>query len=204
MAKQQSTVIIPKINLIPKDPFYDTLLGKIMVWSIQVGRYIIVFTEIIVIMSFASRFKLDRDLTDLTSEVTQKKSIVASFGDVETRTRQIQEKIAAIQKLVDDKNALFYLEKFSRRIPSGISLTQLTYEGSLISFAGKADTSGTLASLIASLQQEQAFSGVSVERINSGDANDPTVQFSMRINLPVSTSLKDEPVSSPVPESPEE
>lgn len=196
MAKQQSGVIIPKINLIPKDPFYDTPIGKVMVWSIQVGRYIIVFTEIIVIMSFASRFKLDRDLTDLTANVTQKKSIVASFGDVETRTRQIQDKIATIQKLVTDKNAVYYLDTLTRRIPSGIALTQLTYQDSALSFSGKADNSAALAGLIASLQQEQNFT-VAVERINSGDANDPTVQFSMRINLPVSANIKDKPVQSP-------
>jgi Tfp pilus assembly protein PilN len=203
MAKQQTTFTIPKINLIPKDPFYDTLLGKIMVWSIQVGRYIIVFTEIIVIMSFASRFKLDRDLTDLTAQISQKKSIVASFGDVEARTRRIQDQVSTVQKIVTDKNAVYYLDKLSLRIPTGIALTQLAYEGELVSFSGKADTSGTLASLIASLQQEQSFSSVSVERINSGDANDPTVQFSMRINLPGSANAKDQPVQAPTGSDPE-
>lgn len=162
-----------------------------MVWSIQVGRYIIVFTEIIVIMSFASRFKLDRDLTDLTSQITQKKSIVNSFGDVETRTRQIQDKIAAVTTLVSDKNAVYYLDKLTTRIPTGIELTQLTYDGGTLSFSGKANTSGSLAGLIASLQEERSFSGVSVERINSGDANDPTVQFSMKISLPTPLATPD-------------
>lgn len=203
MAKAQTTVVVPKINLIPKDPFYDTLIGKIMVWSIQVGRYIIVFTEIIVIMSFASRFKLDRDLTDLTAQITQKKSIVASFGDVETRTRQIQEKIATIQTLVTDKNAIYFLDKLTNRIPTGVELSQLVYDGNALSFSGRANTSGNLASLIASLQEEPSFSSVSVERINSGDANDPTVQFSIKIALPISTTVQDQPVIGAPEASPE-
>lgn len=193
MPIQQKPLVVPKINLMPKDPFYDTLIGKIMVWAIQVGRYIIVFTEIIVIMSFASRFKLDRDLTDLTGQVTQKKAIVQSFGDVESRTRAIQEKISTVEKLVSDTNAVFYLDRVTARIPAGIELTQLTYEPTFLNFSGKASSSNILAGLIVALQQEKAFAAVSVDRISSGDANDPSVQFAIKLALPRSET---EPVAT--------
>ncbi len=203
MPIQPRPVSVPKINLLPRDPFYDTLIGKIMVWSIQVGRYIIVFTEIIVIMSFASRFKLDRDLTDLTAEVTQKKSIVASFGDVETRTRKVQEKISTVSKLISEKNAVYYFEKLTKRIPAGVELTQMTFQPGSLSFTGKANNSGVLAGLIVALKQEPEFT-VSVDRINSAGGNDPSVDFSMKIEIPGAQETKNQPVQAvkgePAPE----
>lgn len=202
MPIQQKPLLIPKINLIPKDPFYETLIGKVMVWSIQVGRYIIVFTEIIVIMSFASRFKLDRDLTDLTAQVTQKKAIVQSFGDVEPRTRAIQEKIAITKRLLMDTTAVFYLDKVTSRIPSGIELTQLTLEPTFLNFSGKANSSNVLAGLIVALQQEKAFAGVSVDRISSGDANDPSVQFAIKLTLPRSENSTSPDIQSSQQASP--
>lgn len=204
----QKPLVIPKINLVPKDPFYDTLAGKVMVWAIQVGRYIIVFTEIIVIMSFASRFKLDRDLTDLTARTTQKKAIVQSFGDVESRTRLMQARIADANKLLSDSTTLFYLDTLTARIPSGVTLSQLSFEPTAMSLSGKANSSNVLASMIVGLQQEDAFrAGVSVDKISSGDANDPSISFSIKLTIPgrqespapVGTTVSDE--STTIPES---
>ncbi len=174
---------IPKINLIPKDPFYESLIGKIMVWAIQVGRYIIVFTEIIVIMSFASRFKLDRDLTDLTARVTQKRAIVDSFGDVESRTRLIQKKIQTAKDIMEDSKAMMYLDKLSARIPAGVQLTQLAYDETQLSFDGRATNSLSFAQLVQALQQETLFRGVSVDKITSGEANDPGITFAIKLSL---------------------
>lgn len=189
---------IPKINLIPKDPFYDTLIGKIMVWAIQVGRYIIVFTEIIVIMSFASRFKLDRDLTDLTASVTQKKAIVESFGDVETRTRLIQKKLEMTKTLLDSSKAVVYLDKLSAKIPAGVSLSQLTYDTTQLSVAGRAANSGSLAQFIVALQQEPSFLSLSVDKIASGEANDPGISFNVRILV----EKQEEAVTPAAPQTP--
>lgn len=182
-------VIIPKLNFIPKDPFYETAIGKVMLWAIQVGRYIIVFTEIIVIMSFASRFKLDRDLTDLTAKVTQKKAIVASFGDVESRTRDLTKKSVVIDKLVQEVPPTFYLEKISARLPTGVELKQLTYEPTQVTLVGKATSSTAFSQMVVAIMQEKTFSGVALDKIASGNANDPTISFAMRLTLPKRTVI---------------
>jgi Tfp pilus assembly protein PilN len=192
-------VHVPKINLIPKDPFYETLIGKVMLWAIQVGRYIIVFTEVIVIMSFATRFKLDRDLTDLTAKVTQKRAIVGSFGDVETRTRAIQDQIATVKKLLGDNTASRSIDTLSTHVPSGVELSQLTYEPGVIILAGKASSSNLLASMLLSLQQEKGFKTVAVDKISSGEGNDPTVAFSIKVGLPENKNRIAPETPSPAP-----
>jgi hypothetical protein len=61
-----------EVNLLPKDPFLSTSLGKLLQWSLTVGRYLVIFTELIVVSSFAARFSLDRQVTDLNASILQK------------------------------------------------------------------------------------------------------------------------------------
>ncbi len=175
--------VVPSINLIPKDPFFDTLPGKLMIWATQIGRYIIVFTELIVIFSFASRFKLDRDLTDLTARVTQKKAVVESYADVETQTRLIQRKLELTQNLLEESKAIDYVNLLTPRIPPAVSLTQLTYGESKILLLGDAANSNAFGQLVLSLQQEPAFKSLSVDRVSSGESGDIGISFSLTIQL---------------------
>ncbi len=175
--------VVPSINLIPKDPFFDTLPGKLMIWATQIGRYIIVFTELIVIFSFASRFKLDRDLTDLTARVTQKKAVVESYREVETQTRLVQRKLELTQSLLDESKAIDHVNLLTPRIPPAVSLTQLTYGESKILLLGDAANSNAFGQLVLSLQQEPAFKSLSVDRVSSGESGDIGISFSLTIQL---------------------
>lgn len=189
---QKKTIKIPHINLLPKDPFFETLIGKIMVWAIHVGRYIIVFTEIIVIMSFASRFKLDRDLTDLTARITQKQAIIQSFGDVEERTRSLQRKIGFADALLKENEAVIYLDHVIRIVPSDVQLTQLSVRPEDVTIAATTKTSNGIALFLNALQSDPLFPSVSVDRITSGDSKDPSITFTVRV---LTGKQKAQPVS---------
>ncbi|HSW89861.1 MAG TPA: PilN domain-containing protein [Patescibacteria group bacterium] len=172
---------VPRINLVPRDPFYDSAIGKVMVWATKIGRYIIIFTEIIVIMSFASRFKLDRDLTDLTAATTQKSAIIASFGDVETKTRTIQSKIENTQKILDDPQAAALIVLLTAKIPPDVELDQLSFETTGLALAGRANSSTGFAQLLTALQNEPRFNQLTVDKISSGDSKEQGVLFSVHI-----------------------
>jgi hypothetical protein len=62
------------VNLLPQDPFFETVFGRFLKWALSIGRYIVIFTELIVILSFASRFTLDRMVTDLTHPQSKRTS----------------------------------------------------------------------------------------------------------------------------------
>lgn len=190
--------VVPSINLIPKDPFFDTLPGKLMIWATQIGRYIIVFTELIVIFSFASRFKLDRDLTDLTARVTQKKAVVESYAEVETQTRLIQRKLELTDSLLNESKAIDYVNLLTPRIPPAVSLTQLTYGESKILIQGDAANSNAFGQLVLSLQQEPVFKSLSVDRVSSGESGDIGISFSLTIQLEEEkkTTVSEEPTPS--------
>ncbi len=181
---QAKKFVVPKINLLPKDPFYDTPVGKFSLWAVQIGRYIIVFTEIIVIMSFATRFKLDRDVTNLNSSIVQKKAIVESFGDTEVKSRALQKQIASLQKILKGTSAVVAMQRIAQHIPNGIEFSRYSYDSTQLSIEGKASSSNLFASMILALQnQKDVFHSVSIEKILSGQGNDPSVTFTVRVGL---------------------
>ena len=53
------------INLLPKTEFELSFWGRFIKWALSTGRYIIILTELVVIIAFMSRFKLDRDASDV-------------------------------------------------------------------------------------------------------------------------------------------
>jgi len=70
-----------QIELLPREEWEETSFGKFLKWLLTVGRYIVIFTELVVILAFLSRFKLDRDLTDLYKQIENKQAIIQNSTD---------------------------------------------------------------------------------------------------------------------------
>ncbi|PWU23655.1 hypothetical protein C5B42_02240 [Candidatus Cerribacteria bacterium 'Amazon FNV 2010 28 9'] len=191
MAKKQYRY--PAVNFIPKDPFYDTPIGKGMVWALRVGRYIVVFTEIIVIMSFASRFKLDRDLTDINSSIVQKTALIQSYGSTETQVRLIQTRSQKISDLLSQNAPLSQLNVLIGEVPTDVKLSRIGYQATEIQIGGVAQSSASFASFLQTLQHTPSFKGVIIDQLETGDKRDPGYVFAIRIEL------TDQPTSSTAP-----
>ena len=76
-----------EINLLPKEKWETGTAGKLLKWALSIGRYIVVFTELVVISAFLYRFSLDRKLMDINEQVNQQKKIIVTYGDLETNFR---------------------------------------------------------------------------------------------------------------------
>ncbi|MBU4397602.1 hypothetical protein KKC08_05560 [Patescibacteria group bacterium] len=67
-----------EISLLPKDQDNNSSTAKLIRWITTVGRVVIIFTELIVIAAFVSRFWLDRKNSDLSESIRQQKAILES------------------------------------------------------------------------------------------------------------------------------
>ena len=155
------------VNLLPEDPFFGSLAGRTMRWAVSVGRYLVIFTELIVILSFLARFSLDRQLTDLNEQITQKESIVKSFGDLETRITTVQDKINQYQQLGQSKDLTQEFAALSAITPQGIALRSLAITPNRVSITGIAQSQNALNLLINNIQLSPNYFNVRVERIES-------------------------------------
>lgn len=89
------------INLLGQEQQEHSPLGRFIGWATTYGRYIMVTTELIVLVAFLSRFSLDRQLTDLKDEIQQKQDIIAANQDLEKEFRQTQDSLTKIKVLLD-------------------------------------------------------------------------------------------------------
>lgn len=171
------------INLLPQDPFYESPVGRVMAWASTVGRYLVIFTEIVVIFSFASRFKLDRDLTDFNAAILQKSFIVDSYGPLENDVRLVQKKIEYLNQQKTAYNASDILDLISNNIPQNIAYSLIQVYAQEVQLTGTALTPEALATLVRLLQRQPLTKALYVDQIKSLTNGASGFEFSMRLQL---------------------
>src|SRR3989344_6821603 len=92
-------------NLIGEGDFSRTPIGRIVTWATTYGRYIMILTEIIVLLAFISRFSLDRKLTDLNEEISQKQAILEVNSQLEADIRAVQGQLSQVKNLISQQSA---------------------------------------------------------------------------------------------------
>lgn len=170
------------INLLPKDSFEFSTLGKLLKWSLTTGRAMIVLTEFVVILAFGSRFYFDKRLNDLLEVIDQKQVVVDSYAEIEKMTRAVLAKQEVVDKYL--KTNL----QFARRIdqmkqvtPIDITFSEINIDDKGIHLVGVAGSESGLANLIAGV------SGLAdVESISIGGVEFDQGQGILKFDLEVS------------------
>jgi hypothetical protein len=161
------TAIEPHVNLIGEEEMEHTPAGRIVAWAVTYGRYIMIGTEIIVLLAFISRFSLDRKLTDLSEEVSQKQAIIDANHDFETQFRTLQDKLTKTQTLLTTtpvtNNAMAAIETM---LPVDTHLKALTITEESVIGDVVANTTNGFAELVANLQASPIFSKVEIGDVN--------------------------------------
>jgi Tfp pilus assembly protein PilN len=160
------------INLLPKDPFFATPAGQILKWALSIGRYIVIFTELVVILSFVTRFSLDRQVTDLNDAISQKKTVIESYGDLEESVRQIQKVLEEYTIIKQQVNITEVFPELTKIIPRDTELNELVLRPDQISFSGRTIKQSSLNIIINNIQLSHRFSNVSVDKIESNSTDD--------------------------------
>ena len=178
------------INLIPKDPFFETILGKTLRWSLSVGRYIVIFTELMVILSFVARFTLDRQLTNLNESIHQKQVAIGSYGDLEQKVRIVQAKTDQFQQIEQQTNITDIFPELTRITPTSVQLDELTIKPDKITLSGQTLSQESLNTLITNFQLSGKFFNITVDKIEAGDSKNPGFNFLISADTQQATKLK--------------
>lgn len=170
------------INLIPKDPFFLTPVGVFLQWALSAGRYIVIFTELIVIVSFAARFTLDRQLTDLNSQIFDQKTLIAAYGPLEANFRAAQTKLETVEQIDDEVNITDVFENLTYVTPQDVSLDQLSISPSTVTISGTTLSQTSFNLLVNNLQLSQKFHNITIGKVESGDSSSPGFKFLITAN----------------------
>lgn len=184
------------INLIPKDPFFSTIIGKILKWALSAGRYIVIFTELVVIMSFISRFTLDRQVTNLNSKIEKKKQVILSYGNLEDNFKTVQEKITQYKQTDQETNIVDTFANLSAVVPDGIILNELAIRPSNVAISGTTHSQTAFNLLINNLQISPDFQNINVSQIESNSNDEEGIKFTIKANTKTVQKIQAKPAAT--------
>lgn len=168
---------IKEINLLPFDEFEKSRLGRFLKWALSFGRWIVILTELVVILCFLSRFKLDRDLTDLGEKIRQQQAVITSYGDLEKNFRNFQQRLDAIERLEEEQpSTAQLLDKITLLTPVDVSLTELTVEGQEMLIAGVALSEPGLGTFLRKLPELELEKTI-LEEVNKKETGE--IEFAL-------------------------
>lgn len=151
------------INLLPGE---KQSLGKFLTWVLTYGRYIIIGTEIVVLLAFLSRFKFDRDLTDLHQSISQKQAVVLAAQDLEREVRALQNHLLIIKKLETERDSFpKLLAAFEQLIPQDVSLTEFSVDNKKLSLTAVALSNDGFKTFLNNLSSSPYFGDISLNNV---------------------------------------
>jgi len=168
------------INLLPKDSFSYSTLGKFLTWATTSGRVLVVLTEFVVLLAFGSRFYFDKKVNDLKEEVDQKQAQIQAFADTERIIRTILAKQTPVNGYL--MGNLAFNERYgelSRIMPAGVRLEKLTVDKTGMTLVGESDSELGFAQLLRSLKKFRGATRLSMKE-TSFDQTTGTVKFNIQ------------------------
>lgn len=154
------------VNLLDQPELQTSSVTQLFNWAITYGRYIMIGTEIIVLLAFISRFSLDRKLTDLREEISQKRIILEANSNFEREYQQTQQIIAKAQILVSDQSKPIILKnQVIAALPQQVRLIQFKQEAKSLELEVNASTTEGFSLFLNRIQSIPRLSAIEVSEI---------------------------------------
>jgi len=167
------------INLLGKADLEHTPYGRILTWAVTYGRYIMIGTEIVVLLAFVSRFSLDRRLTDLKEEIAQKQAILEANQDFEKEFRGLQDKLANIKKIsAEQKKPIEALATLQSFLPPDVYLQTFELSADKLKADAVAGTTEGFSLFLSYLQSSKQFANIDIGSIQKTPLKGIQFQFS--------------------------
>jgi Tfp pilus assembly protein PilN len=178
MAKPAQSRI--NINLLTQDEFSQSMIGKFLLWALSIGRYVVVITELIVIISFLSRFKLDRDLTDTNEAIERQKAVIQSYGTLEQEFKNYQHQL----EFINEETPIVYthevLSMLESSLPFDVKVTNVSTSKDTASIKAVALSLPSFGQFLNTLLTQPAVASVSLGQVSAEEQGN-IVEFDVQI-----------------------
>lgn len=157
---------VKKVNLLIREGFEYTTLGKTLSWLLSAGRTIVILTELVVIIAFLSRFWLDKNLTDLIEQNNRKKTQIQASESFEKEFRSAQDRLIAYQSLNSNRiSPNLLLKDFSSHLPADVVLSEYALSKNKLNIKGTALSEAGLAGLLKALEESGKYKDIKLSDI---------------------------------------
>lgn len=174
------------VNLLGREPFEHTTAGRLATWAITYGRYIMIATEVVVLIAFISRFTLDRKLTDLNDEITQKQQVLEANKDYELQIRNLQDKLTKLRPILDEQKVpSATLTTIQNILPHDVILEGIQISPTTVQVKAIAGSTSGFSQLIANLLVTKELREIEIGAIERSAISGLRFSFSAKIGTEV-------------------
>ncbi len=173
-----------RINLLGSQDLEHTPWGRLVSWATTYGRYIMITTEIVVLLAFISRFSLDRKNTDLTEELTQKQAIIVANLEFERDIKTLQTNLATAKKLLADQaKPVELINLIEELIPPDVYLRSLDLSQNRLTINATAGTTQGFAQFLSNLSVTKQAQNVTLGDIERDPISGIDFQLTADVNV---------------------
>lgn len=145
-------------------PFFDKFIN----WTLNIGRLIVIATEIIAIAAFIYRFSLDERLSNLKSSIKQKQAFVALFKNDENKYRNLQDRLSLIAEFANKGNKTYKIfQDIIGFTPQDIKFNNLALTNDRIYINLNVVSTSSLSNFINKLKNYSGIKVVSIDNIEN-------------------------------------
>lgn len=169
----------------------EKLTAKSLRWLLSTGRYIFIFVELVVLIAFILRFRLDADFAEKKEAIEQQIPYIQSLKPYEILIREAQLKISTILASKSDSSSYpVVLKKISEQMPLDVRLIniEIQKEVSKLNFTinGQAQDHNSVRSFVQGLKQDSSFSDINLISIGLDEGK---INFNLKGSAKISEGI---------------
>lgn len=139
----------------------ESLLDRLIYFSLNYLRYILVITQIVVIFVFFYKFKVDQEIIDLKEAVDQKKEIIEISQSLLKEAKAAELKITQVKPILNDQTAL--IDQFNYLLsifPQPLFLTKLKLNEDQTGLEGYSQDVNVIKQFYYQLKEDQKYKDI--------------------------------------------
>lgn len=172
------------INFLLESSLEKGPVAKFINWALKFGRYIVLFTQLIVILVFMARFKLDHDLAGINEEIEKKQLVVQASAELEDELRFLQKRLSAVSRIQSQTlEPSLIIDELNEITPVDVTYSELTINQNSLALKGASLSNPGVATFLDGLKKSEFFEQIDLRTISSGGIKDPSLKFEVTATL---------------------
>jgi hypothetical protein len=155
-----------KVNLLPPSEFELSFWGRFLKWAVTTGRRIIIVVELIVIVAFLSRFKLDEDLRNLNEQINLQMTQLQNQQSQEDEFLKVQKRLNLMDNLFASRfQVVKRMDYVVEKLPAGVDISKRTFTYAEISLTADTLSEQSMGELLSTLSADLQWRSVDMTEL---------------------------------------
>ncbi len=177
------------INLLSFKEGPLTFWEKFYIWALSIGRYIIIITELIVLIGFFLKFKVDNDIANIKTDLNANVEVLKENQAKENEIKIYQKRISTQEAIMNNQSPIYSLLTHTiSLIPPTVKVDSLNFhnKGQILiqgSITGTGNVQlNTLQNLADTYRGDKAYVNVAETNVSTNSQENLT-NFSITMNV---------------------